>query len=666
MSFGRGFEYCRAHDPPPFVSQSHQDRRVDLFDSTEIAGDNLDFLVTKVATLHHVAESIGHEFTEYVCPLSHRIIDVVETARFFQKRSERSLREHTGQVLEIHEQAYHAVAGTAQTVRVAGAGRLFGGFDHQSSNRVELVGQRDGRPRDGRFSKLRFRRRRVGFHADREVVEIDCLPHFFGQPFHARVDPTHRALKLGELADHVGREIRLREPGRDGGMLHRRLVRGERFPGDPFGQPLDPFRFLLVRSELLVKQQRRETSDLGFERRLAIRFPEEARVAQARADDPLGVAGDGPFVVRLGVDHREERILQLPVVALHRKVMLMVDERCRQHFVRQLEELGRECSCDDRRIFHEVRHFLEQARVGSNGARHAPLQALRLRVQLARDLVVSLRAFEDDEILQQPRAVFVERSHFDRASRPAARREEAVAVRDGTRRHVLHLPGLRRGCARDVEGHDAPAVQKQDPANRPPEQQLALAVLERCVPAHRLRKREPAERPRQDVRQHVDRRPATLTFAERQVLPFGRLNALERRDVDGVLGREADGGRRRGAVRLERRGDRRSVHQLLQIGLALGNADDANRQPPRGAERFGRRLGLKTMLAQLRHDDLTDVIGQRRQPARGDLFAADLEQQFAIHPLRPFRFPIRLRRAAPRHRRRRPWRCRLPACGRGG
>src|SRR5256885_8999664 len=61
---------------------------------------------------------------------------------------------------------------------------------------------------------------------------------------------------------------------------------------------------------------------------------------QPRRDDALGVAGDGALVVRLGVDDREERVLQLAVVAFHREVVLMMNQRRRQ-------QIGR-ASCRER------------------------------------------------------------------------------------------------------------------------------------------------------------------------------------------------------------------------------------------------------------------------------------------------------------------------------
>ena len=80
----------------------------------------------------------------------------------------------------------------------------------------------------------------------------------------------------------------------------------------------------------------------------------------------------------------------------------------------------------------------------------AALQPLRLRVELARDLVVPLAALEDDEVLEQARAVLVERAHLDRAAGPAAGREEPVAVGDRAGRDVLHLRALRARRPRDA------------------------------------------------------------------------------------------------------------------------------------------------------------------------------------------------------------------------
>src|SRR3954465_7557945 len=104
--------------------------------------------------------------------------------------------------------------------------------------------------------------------------------------------------------------------------LRRRPFGAGRFAGDPLGEPWNPLGLLLIRSELLVEQQRSQALDARLERGFAIRFPEEPGVAQARDHHALGVARDGPLVVRLGVDDGKERVLQLAVLAFDRKVML--------------------------------------------------------------------------------------------------------------------------------------------------------------------------------------------------------------------------------------------------------------------------------------------------------------------------------------------------------
>ena len=129
------------------------------------------------------------------------------------------------------------------------------------------------------------------------------------------------------------------------------------------------------------------------------------------------------------------------------KVVLMVNQRRRQHFLRQLEELERERAGDDRRVLDEIGHFVQQPGVAVHDAADAALQALRLRVELARDLVVALAALEDDEVLEQPRAVLVERPDLDRPAGASARRQEPVAV---GRRRPTSRPGPGRSAAAGV------------------------------------------------------------------------------------------------------------------------------------------------------------------------------------------------------------------------
>src|SRR5439155_4406569 len=101
--------------------------------------------------------------------------------------------------------------------------------------------------------------------------------------------------------------------------------------------------------------------------------------------------------------------------------------------------------------------------------------------------------------------------------------------------------------------------------------------------------------------------------------------------VDAVLRREAGRGRCGCPVRLERGGHRGTVDDFFEIGLPLGHARDADRQPPRRRVGFHRRFRNEALFAQLPDDDLAKLVGEVGQPARRQLLASDLEQQFAIH-----------------------------------
>ena len=270
-----------------------------------------------------------------------------------------------------------------------------------------------------------------------------------------------------------------------------------------------------------MEQQRAEPVDARLERRLAIGLPEEPRVAQPRRDDALGVARDRALVVRLGVDDREKRVLQPAVLALDRKVVLMVNQRRRQHFFRQLEELdARTCRRRPTGIRRDrapraSRPESPRTTRLTRPCRRCALASSSRAILLWRSLRSRMTKFSSSRARYSSND-----AHLDGAAGAAARRQEAMAVGDRARRHVLHLAGLRRRRARDRERHDAAAVDEQDPADRPAEQQLAAAVVEHRVPVHQLRERQPAQRAAEHVRQHVDRRLAAL------LLPEGEVRAL--------------------------------------------------------------------------------------------------------------------------------------------
>ena len=152
---------------------------------------------------------------------------------------------------------------------------------------------------------------------------------------------------------------------------------------------LDPFRLVAVASELLVELQGVEPVEPRLQRDLAVGFPEELRVAQARRDHTLGVLRDHAFVLRLRVDDREECFLQLPVVGHDREPMLMVNERRRQHLLRKLQERSVEETGNHAGELDQVRHFIDQC--GVLGQLDAGTETAGVLFELPRDAVAAFR-----------------------------------------------------------------------------------------------------------------------------------------------------------------------------------------------------------------------------------------------------------------------------------
>jgi hypothetical protein len=132
-------------------------------------------------------------------------------------------------------------------------------------------------------------------------------------------------------------EIRLRKQAR---LLRRRgiLRMTERLAGDPLGELGHALRLVAIAAELLVELQRMQPIEPRLERRFAIRFPEETRVSKPRRHDAFGVLRNHALVGRLGVDDRQERLLQIALLRDDGKVVLVMNEGGREHFVGQIEK----------------------------------------------------------------------------------------------------------------------------------------------------------------------------------------------------------------------------------------------------------------------------------------------------------------------------------------
>ena len=134
------------------------------------------------------------------------------------------------------------------------------------------------------------------------------------------------------------------------------------------------------------------------------------------------------------------------------------------------------------------------------------------------------------------------------------------------------MRSLRRSRAADDERHDAAAVQEEQPADRPAERQLALAVVEHRVPAHLLRERagraasppstsgstSTAALPRCCFAVGQVRRPSA---SRRARAPPTSTPCFAAKPAAAGVGSPSGSNARR---------HRRAGHQLLEIGLALG------------------------------------------------------------------------------------------------
>ena len=123
-----------------------------------------------------------------------------------------------------------------------------------------------------------------------------------------RVELAHRALKLGELADHEGDEV---------GLTQNRSTSGH--PDSLFGQPHVPAELLSQRGHSLrprivvpqpiVEQHALESLDFVFEPCSHILSPEELRVCKARCQHSLVAFTNRIEMSVIAVDDREEPVL---------------------------------------------------------------------------------------------------------------------------------------------------------------------------------------------------------------------------------------------------------------------------------------------------------------------------------------------------------------------
>ena len=229
-----------------------------------------------------------------------------------------------------------ASAGAARTDRAIRSRRS--PATRQPDDGVELVGERHGRPRDRRRRRAApataahpLRRRSAGSGS-----RSPSRPPRAGPPRARRCRPSCPAARgTRRPCRSSGRPSRARAAV---AACVRRVRPPEDVAGNPSRELLDALGLVAVAAELLVEGSvcRRSSRDSSVTCRSASQknFASRSRAVTTRS----AFFAISALVGRPRVDDREERLLQLAGLVDDRKVMLMVDQRRRQHFLRQLEE----------------------------------------------------------------------------------------------------------------------------------------------------------------------------------------------------------------------------------------------------------------------------------------------------------------------------------------
>ena len=217
---------------------------------------------------------------------------------------------------------------------------------------------------------------------------------FFRLAVVARVVRAHRALQLGEFADHVGDQVGLGEQA-------RRASRAS--TSAPISAAIAPAsastrsHALQLRTELVVIHDVREQRHAVGERLLLVLLEEELGVGQTRTHHALVAFDDIARRVRVDVRDDQEARAQLAVRVRQREVLLVRLHGQDQAFLRHLQERFLETAVVDHRPFDQRVHFVEQR------FRHHHLVVAGERQQMRADGFLAVVEIRDDLALRAQR-----------------------------------------------------------------------------------------------------------------------------------------------------------------------------------------------------------------------------------------------------------------------
>ena len=517
--------------------------------------DRVDFLRRVAAFLERERQPVEHELLQ-------------RRARVLDQRSEHRHRE-VDQFVErqvellLRQHADRAERMATKRERVLVARRQLADAE-QPDQRLDLVGERH---RDAD----RVARQLVAGEA-RLVVVLDRVCDRRGLAVLLGVVASHDALQLGELADHVGEQVGLRQV-----RSVRRLL-AEALAADAFADlardrahALDA---LALRAELVVVDDLLQARSARGERLLLVLLVEEASVRQARTHDALVALYDRARVVRTDVADDEEALRQPSLRVEQREVLLVELHRQDEALLRHREELLLEAAQQHIGTLDERRHFLEQRVVVDR----SEALFLRLLLQLARDLLLARGKRRDHgAVLFELLRVGVGRANVD------ARRLALEAMAHGR---------ATRDEPKRANGHDLAAVQRHESVRWPHELDAGPAVL--ILVGHHLGDRQLLQRLVDRLLQRRREFRARDLLVEEQRLGLAVDRAHEARHHARV-GAECSElllqHRRRLAVRVE---TDRNRHELLPhhlVGAARSDLGHVRREAARRRERRSNGVG---------------------------------------------------------------------------
>ena len=172
-----------------------------------------------------------------------------------------------------------------------------------------------------------------------------------------RVVHPHNALGVGELEDHVGHQVTLRQQARTGSVVN---VSANLF-SNPASQRLNAVSFIAQRPQLLLEQHGLQARQVIFKAFFTVGIEEELGIRQTWTNDFL-VTGDNLLrIFRFDVGNEDKVRQQFAVVRIHREVLLVTFHGVNQCFRRHREEFLFEFRGQNDRPLHQRSHFFQQA-----------------------------------------------------------------------------------------------------------------------------------------------------------------------------------------------------------------------------------------------------------------------------------------------------------------